>query len=100
MDDDLLAGDAAALADFLQLLGAQLGRHAMLAQLHAAYNDVRGVTAAFNKNALVRLNREFGATFNMFDAHASHSSSFASIITGDRPLACSQPRASLAVMSL
>ena len=33
--------------------------------LHAAYNDARGVTAAFNKNALVRLNREFGATFDV-----------------------------------
>jgi dimethylhistidine N-methyltransferase len=33
--------------------------------LHAAYNDARGVTSAFNKNALVRLNREFGATFDL-----------------------------------
>jgi dimethylhistidine N-methyltransferase len=33
------------------------------AVLHAAYNDRRGVTAAFNRNALARLNREFGATF-------------------------------------
>ena len=33
------------------------------AVLHAAYNDRRGVTAAFNRNVLVRLNREFGANF-------------------------------------
>lgn len=28
--------------------------------LHAAYNDSRGVTAAFNRNLLVRINRELG----------------------------------------
>jgi L-histidine N-alpha-methyltransferase len=31
--------------------------------LDAAYNDARGVTAAFNKNVLEVLNRELGATF-------------------------------------
>lgn len=31
--------------------------------LEAAYNDAAGVTAAFNCNMLVRLNREFGADF-------------------------------------
>lgn len=30
-------------------------------RLHAAYNDAAGVTAAFNKNLLVRANRELGA---------------------------------------
>ncbi|MCL2660788.1 MAG: L-histidine N(alpha)-methyltransferase [Acidobacteriaceae bacterium] len=30
----------------------------------AAYNDSAGVTAAFNRNVLVRLNRELGADFN------------------------------------
>jgi L-histidine Nalpha-methyltransferase len=29
-----------------------------------AYDDAAGVTADFNRNALVRLNREFGANFN------------------------------------
>ena len=29
--------------------------------LHAAYNDAQGVTAAFNRNALCRLRRDFGA---------------------------------------
>lgn len=33
------------------------------APLLAAYNDSRGVTAAFNKNVLARLNRELGADF-------------------------------------
>lgn len=32
--------------------------------LHAAYNDPRGVTAEFNLNMLVRLNRELGADFD------------------------------------
>jgi dimethylhistidine N-methyltransferase len=45
------------------LLGVDLRKDPTI--LHAAYNDVRGVTAAFNKNALVRLNREFGATFDV-----------------------------------
>ena len=33
--------------------------------LHAAYNDARGVTAAFNKNLLERMNREIGGTFRL-----------------------------------
>jgi dimethylhistidine N-methyltransferase len=35
------------------------------ARIHAAYNDARGVTAAFNKNLLVRLNRELAADFDL-----------------------------------
>jgi len=34
------------------------------ATLHAAYNDAQGVTAAFNRNLLVRMNRELGANFD------------------------------------
>jgi len=34
-------------------------------QLHAAYNDAAGVTAAFNLNLLERLNRELGADFDL-----------------------------------
>ena len=45
------------------LLGVDLRKDPTI--LHAAYNDARRVTAAFNKNALVRLNREFGATFDI-----------------------------------
>jgi dimethylhistidine N-methyltransferase len=33
--------------------------------LHAAYNDAQGVTAAFNKNMLVRINREIGGSFDI-----------------------------------
>jgi len=35
-----------------------------LATLLAAYNDSQGVTAAFNRNILARLNRELGANFH------------------------------------
>ncbi|HJR66752.1 MAG TPA: L-histidine N(alpha)-methyltransferase [Gemmatimonadaceae bacterium] len=45
------------------LLGVDLRKDPTI--LHAAYNDARRVTAVFNKNALVRLNREFAATFDV-----------------------------------
>jgi len=35
------------------------------ATLVAAYDDARGVTAAFNKNLLVRINRELGGDFDL-----------------------------------
>jgi dimethylhistidine N-methyltransferase len=44
------------------------------AVLHAAYNDAAGVTAAFNLNLLVRMNRELGADFDL-DAFA-HTAPF------------------------
>ena len=49
------------------LLGTDLapGEHKSVATLLAAYDDAEGVTAAFNKNILVRLNRELGATFDL-----------------------------------
>jgi L-histidine Nalpha-methyltransferase len=40
--------------------------------LHAAYNDRLGVTAAFNKNVLRRINRELGGTFDL-DAFAHYA---------------------------
>ncbi|MGV3493722.1 MAG: L-histidine N(alpha)-methyltransferase [Ramlibacter sp.] len=43
------------------LLGADLVKDPRL--LHAAYNDAAGVTAAFNRNLLVRANRELGTNF-------------------------------------
>ena len=43
------------------LIGADLKKDANL--LHAAYNDSRGVTAAFNLNLLTRINRELGGDF-------------------------------------
>jgi dimethylhistidine N-methyltransferase len=45
------------------LLGADLKKDP--AALHAAYNDSKGVTAAFNRNLLVRINRELGADFQV-----------------------------------
>jgi dimethylhistidine N-methyltransferase len=44
------------------LLGVDLRKD--VAVLEAAYNDRRGVTAAFNRNLLVRINRELGADFD------------------------------------
>ncbi len=60
----LLARVRAALApgDGL-LLGADLRKSPRL--LVPAYDDAAGVTAAFNKNLLVRLNRELGADFDL-----------------------------------
>jgi uncharacterized SAM-dependent methyltransferase len=37
------------------------------ATLEAAYNDAQGVTAAFNRNVLTRINRELGADFRPDD---------------------------------
>src|SRR5665213_85391 len=53
------------------LLGADLapGERKSIATLLAAYDDAAGVTAAFNKNILVRLNRELDANFDL-DAFA------------------------------
>jgi L-histidine N-alpha-methyltransferase len=45
------------------LIGVDLRKEATI--LHAAYNDAQGVTAAFNRNLLVRLNREAGADFDL-----------------------------------
>ena len=58
--DHLQAGDSL-------LLGTDLapGRGKTVETLIAAYDDAAGVTAAFNKNVLVRLNRELDANFNI-----------------------------------
>jgi len=45
------------------LVGVDCKKDANL--LHAAYNDARGVTAAFNRNLLVRMNAELGANFDL-----------------------------------
>ena len=45
------------------LLGVDRRKDARV--LHAAYDDREGVTAAFNLNALARLNRELGADFDL-----------------------------------
>jgi dimethylhistidine N-methyltransferase len=43
--------------------------------LNSAYNDKKGVTAKFNKNLLVRMNRELGANFKLetFEHHAFYN---------------------------
>jgi dimethylhistidine N-methyltransferase len=45
------------------LVGVDLKKDANI--LHAAYNDSRHVTAAFNLNLLARINRELGADFDL-----------------------------------
>lgn len=57
------------------LLGADLKKEPRL--LQAAYNDRQGVTAAFNLNLLVRINRELGADFQIdqFWHHALYNPS-------------------------
>jgi dimethylhistidine N-methyltransferase len=60
---------------FLKMTRAQVGsRGAMIVGvdlkkdanvLHAAYNDAKGVTAAFNVNVLARVNRELGGDFEL-----------------------------------
>jgi uncharacterized SAM-dependent methyltransferase len=49
------------------LIGVDLQKDEAL--LRAAYNDPQGVTAAFNKNLLRRINRELGADFNLDRFH-------------------------------
>lgn len=44
------------------LLGADMVKD--LPTLLAAYDDAQGITAAFNKNVLLRINRELGANFH------------------------------------
>jgi dimethylhistidine N-methyltransferase len=62
---------AAFLAGARQLVGAGGGLLVGVdlkkdpARLDAAYNDPRGVTAAFNLNLLARINRELGADFDL-----------------------------------
>ena len=55
----------------LLLLGADLVKP--VRDLQLAYDDPLGVTAAFNKNLLVRINRELGGTFDLaaFDHRAA-----------------------------
>jgi L-histidine Nalpha-methyltransferase len=55
------------------LLGVDLKKDPVV--LHRAYNDARGVTAAFNRNLLTRINRELGADFRprRFDHYAFYS---------------------------
>jgi dimethylhistidine N-methyltransferase len=47
----------------LMLIGIDLEKDEKV--LHAAYNDAAGVTGKFNKNVLVRINRELGGDFDL-----------------------------------
>jgi dimethylhistidine N-methyltransferase len=58
---------AAAGPDGAVLVGVDLKKDPAL--LHAAYNDASGVTAAFNKNVLRRMNDELGASFDLDRFH-------------------------------
>lgn len=58
-----VAGDGGAL-----LIGVDIKKDPSI--LERAYDDAAGVTAAFNKNILTRLNRELGADFDL--AHFHH----------------------------
>src|SRR5690606_38609849 len=60
----LLARLRAALSpgDFF-FLGADMKKSSEV--LEAAYDDPLGITAAFNRNLLVRINRELGANFDV-----------------------------------
>lgn len=56
------------------LIGIDLIKSPQL--IEAAYNDSQGITAAFNKNVLHRINRNLDATFNVeqFSHHAFYNS--------------------------
>jgi dimethylhistidine N-methyltransferase len=55
------------------IVGVDLVKEAQV--LFEAYNDAQGVTARFNRNLLVRINRELGANFdpNGFEHHALYN---------------------------
>ncbi len=60
---DFLSSAARLLRGGGLLIGVDLVKDP--AVLHAAYNDAAGVTAAFNRNLLVRANREADANFDL-----------------------------------
>ena len=60
---ELQPGDALLLGTDLAPCLADLSPSKSISTLLAAYNDAAGVTAAFNRNILTRLNRELGANF-------------------------------------
>jgi L-histidine Nalpha-methyltransferase len=61
------------------LIGVDLKKDRSL--LNAAYNDAAGVTAAFNRNLLSRINRELGADFDLtaWDHRAFYNESLSRI---------------------
>lgn len=84
LDPEAAAAFLAALRASLRpgdglLLGADLVKPA--ADLALAYDDPLGVTAAFNKNLLARINRELGGTFDLraFDHRAARNAQSARV---------------------
>ena len=65
------------------LLGVDLVKDE--ATLLAAYDDVAGVTAAFNRNLLVRLNRELDADFDPETFRASGRVECGEVTDGNAP---------------
>ena len=53
----------------LMIIGVDLEKNERV--LYDAYNDAAGVTAKFNLNVLVRINRELGGNFDVSGLHAS-----------------------------
>ncbi len=78
------------------LLGVDLVKDVRV--IEAAYNDTRGVTAAFNRNVLHVLNRELGADFDVdaFGHHAFFNAEASRIemhLVATRPLSVTVPDA-------
>ena len=78
LDRDVAAGFLRRIADTMSdgdrlLVGIDLRKDRTT--LESAYNDARGVTAAFNRNILQRINRELGGNFNVedFDHRAEYN---------------------------
>ena len=71
------------------LLGADLVKDR--ARLVAAYNDARGVTAAFNRNVLAVLNRELGADFDLESVRARRDLRRGAQLDRDAPAIHSPP---------
>jgi len=70
------------------LIGYDLKKDASVLEL--AYNDPTGVTAAFNKNLLARINRELGGTFDLsaFSFYAQYDAAAGAIrsyLRAERP---------------
>lgn len=59
--------------------------------LHQAYNDSAGVTAAFNRNLLVRANRDLGTDFNV-DAFAHYAFYHPGLQRVEMHLVCMAPQ--------
>jgi dimethylhistidine N-methyltransferase len=71
------------------LIGIDLVKNPSL--LHQAYNDAAGVTAAFNRNLLVRANRDLGTDFKV-DAFAHYAFYHPVLQRVEMHLVCMEPQ--------